>query len=122
MYRLLPYIVPPCQISCKYEAFSFLLFTSFYSQLEPFTCSLLEIPKLMQYKALQYNSSRNRQWSMYTAVERPDPKSYSLRRLFVRGTVRQLGHPALLAACYSGSMSGVAAAAVNELEEGLVSD
>jgi hypothetical protein len=34
--------------------------------------------------------------------------------------VRQLGHPALLAAQYSGNTSAVASAAVNELEEALV--
>jgi hypothetical protein len=38
----------------------------------------------------------------------------------VRGLVRQLGHPALLAASYSGNSSAVAAEAVHELEEGLV--
>jgi hypothetical protein len=46
--------------------------------------------------------------------------SYPLRRLFVRGTIRQLGHPALLAASYSGNGAAVAAAAVVEVEEGLL--
>lgn len=34
--------------------------------------------------------------------------------------VRQLGHPALLAATYSGNSAAVATAAVNELEDALV--
>ncbi len=41
-------------------------------------------------------------------------------RLFVRGAVRQLGSPALLAASYSGNGAAVAAAAVQELGEALV--
>ena len=90
------------------------------AQAEAITSALLELPKLKQYKALQYTPSRNRQWHMYAAVERPDARSYPLRRLFARGTVRQLGHPALLAASYSGNGAAVAAAAVAELEEGLV--
>ena len=88
-------------------------------QSEPISAALLELSKLRQYKALQYTPSRNRQWHMYSAVERPDARSYPLRRLFVRGTVRQLGHPALLAASYSGNGAAVAAAAVAEVEEGL---
>ena len=90
------------------------------AQAEAITSALLELPKLKQYKALQYTPSRNRQWHMYAAVERPDARSYPLRRLFARGTVRQLGHPALLAASYSGNGAAVASAAVAELEEGLV--
>ncbi|KAG2445384.1 hypothetical protein HXX76_000006 [Chlamydomonas incerta] len=70
---------------------------------------------------LVYRPSRNRQWHLYTAVERRDARSAPLRRLFVRGLVRGLGHPALLAASYSGNGGAVAAAAVNELEETLVS-
>ena len=57
---------------------------------------------------------------MYSAVERPDSRSYALRRMYVRGLVRQLGHPALLAASYSGNTAAVATAAVQEVEEMLV--
>ena len=82
---------------------------------------MLELSKLRQYKVLQYTPSRNRQWHMYGAIERPDKRSYPLRRLFVRGAVRQLGCPALLAASYSGNATAVASAAVGEVEEELVS-
>ena len=43
-----------------------------------------------------------------------------MRRMFVRGLVRQLGSPALLAASYSGNAGAVANAAVCELEPALV--
>ena len=90
-------------------------------QAETITSALLELPKLRQYRQLQYTPSRNRQWHMFTGVERPDARSYPLRRMYVRGALRQLGHPALLAASYSGNVSAVATAVVHELEEGLVS-
>lgn len=69
---------------------------------------------------MQYAISRNRQWHLYSIVERKDTRSYALKRTFMRGLVRQLGHPALLAATYSGNSAAVATAAVNELEDALV--
>jgi acetyl-CoA carboxylase/biotin carboxylase 1 len=48
-------------------------------------------------------------------------RSYPMRRLFVRGLLRQLGSPALLAATYSGNAAAVAGAAMSELEPQLVS-
>jgi acetyl-CoA carboxylase/biotin carboxylase 1 len=41
-------------------------------QVEPVTATLLELRKLEPYKKLQYAPSRNRQYHMYTATERPD--------------------------------------------------
>ncbi len=64
-----------------------------------------------------YAPSRNRQWHCYTATERADARSAPLRRTYMRGLVRQLGHPALLAATYSGNVPAAAAAAVAELED-----
>lgn len=43
-----------------------------------------------------------------------------LRRTFMRGLVRQMGSPAMLAATYSNNTEQVATAAVNELQEALV--
>lgn len=43
-----------------------------------------------------------------------------LRRTFLRGLVRQMGSPAMLAATYSNNTEQVATAAVNELQEALV--
>lgn len=48
------------------------------------------------------------------------PRSYPARRMYVRGLLRQLGSPALLAASYSGNPAAVASAAVAELEAPLV--
>lgn len=44
-----------------------------------------------------------------------------LRRTFLRGLVRQMGSPAVLAATYSNNTEQMASAAVNELQEALVS-
>ena len=43
-----------------------------------------------------------------------------LKRTFLRGLVRQMGSPAMLAATYSNNAEQVATAAVNELQEALV--
>ena len=69
------------------------------------------------YAQAAYTPSRNRQWHCYTATERPDARSAPLRRTYMRGLVRQLGHPALLAATYSGNAPQAAAAAITELED-----
>ncbi|GLI66556.1 hypothetical protein VaNZ11_010441, partial [Volvox africanus] len=106
---------------------------TFMSAVEPITATLLELSSLSAAASggggggggagggsgLMYRPSRNRQWHLYTAVERRDARSAPLRRLFVRGLVRSLGHPALLAASYSGNGDAVASAAMQELEETL---
>jgi hypothetical protein len=80
---------------------------------------LLELDKLAG-QCMAYNPSRNRQWHLYSSSSPKDSRT-AVKRLFLRGLVRQLGHPALLAATYSGNSAAVATAAVNELEEALVS-
>ncbi|KAF5828836.1 carboxyl transferase domain-containing protein [Dunaliella salina] len=92
----------------------------FLGQVEPISACSLELTKMAAYRLLTYAPSRNRQWHFYTATERPDAKSYPMRRMFVRGLMRQLGSPALLAASYSGNSGAVANAAVCELEPALV--
>eukprot|EP00200_Dunaliella_tertiolecta_P012627 CAMPEP_0202373002 /NCGR_PEP_ID=MMETSP1127-20130417/4091_1 /ASSEMBLY_ACC=CAM_ASM_000462 /TAXON_ID=3047 /ORGANISM="Dunaliella tertiolecta, Strain CCMP1320" /LENGTH=2753 /DNA_ID=CAMNT_0048969731 /DNA_START=204 /DNA_END=8465 /DNA_ORIENTATION=+ len=92
----------------------------FLGQVEPISACSLEVSKMAAYRQLTYAPSRNRQWHFYTATERPDAKSYPMRRMFVRGLMRQLGSPALLAASYSGNSGAVANAAVCELEPALV--
>lgn len=66
------------------------------------------------------SSSRNRQWLMFRATERfsgsISSPSLALRRVFLRGTVRQLGRPDLLAATYSGNAPEAATAAMEEVE------
>ena len=56
--------------------------------------------------------------AVFTPRPPPTHKTHTHTRTHTQ--VRQLGHPALLAAQYSGNTSAVAAAAVNELEEALV--
>lgn len=51
----------------------------------------LELAKLAYYKQLQYAPSRNRQWHLYTATERPDAK-----RCAFEGGGFAGGEPALL--------------------------
>ena len=69
------------------------------------------------------SSSRNRQWLMFRATERfsgsmpsGTSPSLALRRVFLRGTVRQLGRPDLLAATYAGNAPEAAIAAMEEVE------
>jgi hypothetical protein len=71
------------------------------------------------WSGLTYRPSRNRQWQIFQAVERRNAMSAPLRRQFVRGLVRSLGSPGLLAASYSGDGGAVAAAAMSELEGAL---
>lgn len=52
--------------------------------------------------------------------EQTGDRSPQLRRVFLRGVVRRLGRPALLAATYSSNAAATAMAAVEELEETLV--
>lgn len=57
----------------------------------------------------------------YVCSERKDNRAPMLRRTFLRGLVRQMGSPAVLAATYSNNTEQMASAAVNELQEALVS-
>jgi hypothetical protein len=87
-------------------------------QVEPPVARLLELDKLPEN--VTYTPSRNRQWHMYNCSERKDGRTPELRRTFMRGLVRQMGSPAMLAATYSNNTEQVATAAVNELQEALV--
>jgi len=86
-------------------------------QVEPPVARLLELDKLPSN--VSYSPSRNRQWHMYNCSERKDNRAPMLRRTFMRGLVRQMGSPAMLAATYSNNTEQVASAAVNELQEAL---
>lgn len=57
---------------------------------------------------------------VYVCSERKDTRAPMLRRTFLRGLVRQMGSPAVLAATYSNNTEQMASAAVNELQEALV--
>lgn len=57
---------------------------------------------------------------LYVCSERKDTRAPMLRRTFLRGLVRQMGSPAVLAATYSNNTEQMASAAVNELQEALV--
>lgn len=57
---------------------------------------------------------------MYNCSERKDSRAPMLCRTFLRGLVRQMGSPAVLAATYSNNTEQMASAAVNELQEALV--
>jgi len=83
---------------------------------EPPTAHLLELARLAPLgPRIGYAPSRNRQAHTYAVTERRDARSLALRRVFVRGAVRQLGRPALLAATYKGDAAAVAAAAFEEV-------
>ncbi|KIY92259.1 hypothetical protein MNEG_15704 [Monoraphidium neglectum] len=99
------------------EAADCFKYDPFLRQVEGPVARLLELDKLSSQQ-VAYTPSRNRQWHMYACSDR-EPRGPELKRLFLRGQVRQLGHPALLAAQYSGNTPAVAAAAVKELEEAL---
>jgi acetyl-CoA carboxylase/biotin carboxylase 1 len=88
---------------------------------EPPAARLLELPRLAAFgPGLTYAPSRNRQCHLYAVTQRRDARSLALKRVFVRGAVRQLGRPALLAATYKGDAGAIAAAAMEELEGTLV--
>jgi acetyl-CoA carboxylase/biotin carboxylase 1 len=89
------------------------------SLVEPPMASALELRKLAAFPSAAYASSRNRQWHVYTATERQGAASLALRRVFLRGVVRQLGRPDLLAATYTGNAAAAAGAAVEEVEQTL---
>ncbi|KAL5714796.1 acetyl-coenzyme-A carboxylase [Ranunculus cassubicifolius] len=53
--------------------------------LEPPLSIFLELDKLKGYENIQYTPSRDRQWHMYTVVDKPQP----IQRMFLRTLVRQ---------------------------------
>ncbi|PRW58200.1 acetyl- carboxylase 1-like isoform A [Chlorella sorokiniana] len=87
---------------------------------EPPMAATLELQRLRAFDKVAYSSSRNRQWHIHTAMERKNRASLALKRVFLRGVVRQLGRPNLLAATYSSNAAAAATAAMEELEETLL--
>ncbi|KAL4426359.1 hypothetical protein ABPG77_004653 [Micractinium sp. CCAP 211/92] len=87
---------------------------------EPPMAATLELQRLRGFDQISYASSRNRQWHIYTVTERRNRHSLALKRVFLRGAVRQLGRPNLLAATYSSNAAAAATAAMEELEESLL--
>lgn len=53
--------------------------------LEPPLSIFLELDKLKGYETIQYTPSRDRQWHLYTVVDKPQP----IQRMFLRTLVRQ---------------------------------
>ncbi|CAN1247442.1 Acetyl-CoA carboxylase 1 [Linum perenne] len=53
--------------------------------LEPPLSIYLELDKLKGYENIQYTPSRDRQWHLYTVIDKPVP----IRRMFLRSLVRQ---------------------------------
>lgn len=82
--------------------------------MEPPTADCLEMHKLQSFTELRHTSSRNRQWNLFAVTEQR-AKMMSLKRVFARGVVRQLGRPDLLAATYGGNSAAVAKAAMQEV-------
>lgn len=89
------------------------------SLMEPPTATSLELAKLSAFKKAVYSCSRNRQWHIYSVDDERKISSSSLKRLFVRGLIRQMGRPDLLAATYSGNSAAAATAAMMEIEDSL---
>ncbi|KAL5982106.1 acetyl-coenzyme-A carboxylase [Asimina triloba] len=53
--------------------------------LEPPLSTFLELDKLKGYENIQYTPSRDRQWHLYTVVDKP----YNVQRMFLRTLIRQ---------------------------------
>ena len=95
------------------------------SLVEPPIASALEISKLTSFPQVTYTSSRNRQWHIYSLTERSRPQAPALRRLFLRGLVRQLGRPDLVtpsASRNAADMAGVAMDTVLKTLEGALTE
>lgn len=90
------------------------------SLVEPPVAAALEVCKLAGFPQSVYSCSRNRQWHIYSVPERKNAHSLALRRVFLRGVVRQLGRPDLLAATYSSNAPAAAAAAMDEVEQSVL--
>lgn len=56
----------------------------FLRHVEPPLSNFLELDKLKGYKEMHYAPSRDRQWHMYTVIDKP-----AIRRMFLRTLVRQ---------------------------------
>jgi pyruvate/2-oxoglutarate dehydrogenase complex dihydrolipoamide acyltransferase (E2) component len=67
------------------------------SAVEPPTAALLELARLAPFGAgrISYAASRNRQAHAYAVTERRDARSLPLKRVFIRGALRQLSSPAV---------------------------
>ena len=67
------------------------------SAAEPPTAALLELARLAPFGAgrISYAPSRNRQAHAYAVTERRDARSLPLKRVFIRGALRQLSSPAV---------------------------
>jgi len=67
------------------------------SAVEPPTAALLELARLAPFGAgrISYAPSRNRQAHAYAVTERRDARSLPLKRVFIRGALRQLSSPAV---------------------------
>eukprot|EP00803_Ostreobium_quekettii_P003946 evm.model.scf_1945.1 EVM.evm.TU.scf_1945.1 scf_1945:1899-19188(+) len=89
-------------------------------QVEPPVALALELSKLRGCKP-EYAPSRNRQWHTYTITECKESKRQTLKRLFLRGLIRQVGGtPAYLAASYDENEVAAATAIISEIEDTLV--
>ena len=88
------------------------------SHVEPPTAALLELEKLEMQKAT-YTPLRNRQMHAFVVREKATVGSYTLKRVFLRGLVRQVGKPALLSAMYENDPVKAAKAAMAEVEDTL---
>lgn len=90
------------------------------SLVEPPTASALELQKMISFPDAIYSTSRNRQWHIYSVNERKNSQSAALTRVFLRGVIRQLGRPDLLAATYTNNAAAVATSAMQEVENTLL--
>ena len=88
--------------------------------LEPPTADSLEMNKLSCFEEVFYTSSRNRQWNLF-AVNEQKARMLPLKRVFVRGVIRQMGKPDLLSATYNGNSAAAATAAMSEVEDSMQS-
>jgi len=88
--------------------------------LEPPTADSLEMNRLSSFQEVFYTSSRNRQWNLF-AVNEQKARMLPLKRVFVRGVIRQMGRPDLLSATYNGNSAAAATAAMREVEDSMQS-
>ena len=74
-----------------------LILLALLSAVEPPTAALLELARLAPFGAgrISYAPSRNRQAHAYAVTERRDARSLPLKRVFIRGALRQLSSPAV---------------------------
>ncbi|KAK9805253.1 hypothetical protein WJX72_008860 [[Myrmecia] bisecta] len=88
---------------------------------EPIGAQLLELRKLSGLGGrLTHRASRNRQCHSYVVMERPNPRSLALKRVFLRGVLRQLCRPDFIIASVRKDAGAIVAAAMQEVEQLLV--